>query len=129
MQTAGLLVTALLFGGMILYSFGFAAFLFSALPAALAGSTIRRAFPHFYWFVLVSAAIATVLVWPQDKVSAGLLGIIALTTIPTRQILMPAINRATDSGAKTRFKGLHSLSVFITVVHMVLAGIVLARFI
>jgi hypothetical protein len=33
MTSAALLVTALLFGGMTLHSFGFAAFLFSALPA------------------------------------------------------------------------------------------------
>ncbi len=47
MTTAALLVTALLFGGIILYSFGFAAFIFSALPADLAGRTLRRAFPTF----------------------------------------------------------------------------------
>ena len=47
-----LLTTALLFGGMVLYSFGFAAFLFTALPAETAGPTIRRAFPHFYLFVM-----------------------------------------------------------------------------
>ena len=33
MTTIALLTTALLFGGMVLYSFGFAAFLFTALPA------------------------------------------------------------------------------------------------
>ena len=33
MITYALLVTALLFGGMTLYSFAFAAFLFTALPA------------------------------------------------------------------------------------------------
>jgi len=47
MDTIALLVTALLFGGMTLYSFGLAAFVFSALPADTAGPLIRRAFPHF----------------------------------------------------------------------------------
>ncbi|MBC7497741.1 MAG: DUF4149 domain-containing protein, partial [Sphingomonadaceae bacterium] len=51
MLIAGLLATALLFGGTVLYSFGFAAFLFNALPAETAGPTLRRAFPHFYSFV------------------------------------------------------------------------------
>jgi hypothetical protein len=37
MTYLALLATALLFGGMVLYSFGFAAFLFSALPAEQAG--------------------------------------------------------------------------------------------
>lgn len=129
MLTAALLVTALLFGGMLLFSFGFAAFVFSALPADQAGSTIRRAFPHFYIFVLVTSVIAAALLWSKDDVSAILLAVIAITTIPTRQFLMPAINRATDSGAKALFDKLHKLSVFITISHMVMTGVVLARFV
>jgi len=128
MLTLALLVTALLFGGMVLYSFGFAAFLFTALPATMAGPTLRRAFPHFYPFVLVTAAAAAALVWPHDVVAAMLLGLIALTTLPNRQLLMPAINRATDTGAKSRFKWLHGLSVCITLAHIALAGVALARF-
>jgi|UniRef100_UPI004048B259 hypothetical protein len=129
MLTAALLVTALLFGGMLLFSFGFAAFVFSALPADQAGPTIRRAFPHFYIFVLVTSVIAAALLWSKDDVSAILLAVIAVTTIPTRQFLMPAINRATDSGAKALFDKLHKLSVFITISHMVMTGVVLARFV
>jgi hypothetical protein len=128
MLTLALLVTALLFGGMVLYSFGFAAFLFTALPATMAGPTLRRAFPHFYLFVLVTAAAAAALVWPHDVVAAMLLGLIAVTTLPNRQLLMPAINRATDTGAKSRFKWLHGLSVCITLAHIALAGVALARF-
>jgi hypothetical protein len=113
---------------MVLYSFGFAAFLFTALPANMAGPTLRRAFPHFYLFVLVTAAAAAALVWPHDVVAAMLLGLIAVTTLPNRQLLMPAINRATDTGAKSRFKWLHGLSVCITLAHIALAGVALARF-
>jgi len=123
-----LLATALLFGGMVLYSFGFAAFLFTALPAETAGPTIRRAFPHFYLFVIACATLAALLLWPRDSFGAGLMAVIALTTLPTRQVLMPAINRATDTGAKTRFKWLHGASVLITLAHIALAGWVLLRF-
>ena len=128
MLILALLTTALLFGGMVLYSFGFAAFLFSALPPDVVGPTIRRAFPLFYLFVLCVAAVAAALLWPFDRLAAGLLALIAATTLPTRQILMPAINRATDTGAKGRFKQLHRLSVVVTLVHILLAGYVLARF-
>jgi hypothetical protein len=127
MLTAALLMTALLFGGMVLFSFGFAAFLFTALPSDVAGPTIRRAFPHFYLFVMGTAAAAAALIWPFDPLSAGLLATIAITTLPNRQILMPAINRATDTGARARFKVLHGLSVVITLVHIVFAAVVLAR--
>ena len=46
MFEVSLLTTALLFGGMVLYAFGFAAFVFRALPAETAGPLIRRAFPN-----------------------------------------------------------------------------------
>ena len=128
MQTFALLVTALLFGGMVLYSFGFAAFLFSALPAETAGRTIRRAFPHFYLFVLICAAVAAAATWPVDAVGAALLALVAASTIPTRQALMPAINRATDAGETTRFKWLHGASVLITLAHIAMTGVALARF-
>jgi len=113
---------------MVLYSFGFATFILAAFPADLARTAIRRAFPHFYVFVLITATVAAVLLWSSDRTSATLLAIIAITTIPTRQFLMPAINRATDSGAKRLFDRLHKVSVFITISHMVMSGVVLARF-
>lgn len=128
MTTAALLATALLFGGMVLYAFGFAAFLFTALPAEVAGPTIRRAFPHFYTFVIATAILAALLVWPTDSLGALLLAAIAVSTLPTRQILMPAINTATDRGLKTRFQWLHGLSVAVTLAHIALAALVLARF-
>lgn len=121
------LTTALLFGGMVLYSFGFAAFLFTALPPDVAGRTIRRAFPMFYLFVLGCAAAAAAVLWAGHLPGAGLLALVAATVLPTRQLLMPAINRATDTGAKGRFKALHGLSVAITLAHIGLTGTVLAR--
>jgi hypothetical protein len=129
LANTAILVTALLFGGMVLYSFGFAAFIFSNLPAELAGPTIRKAFPHFYVFVMATSLIATLLLWPIDQTSAILMAIILATTLPTRQFLMPAINRATDSGHKQRFKWLHTVSVLITLAHMALAAVVLTRFV
>lgn len=128
LPTLALLTLALLFGGMVLYSFGYAAFLFTALPAESAGPTIRKAFPHFYLFVIAVSALAAALLWPIDPVAAGLMALVAATTVPTRQVLMPAINAATDSGAKGRFARLHGLSVAITLAHIAAAGYALARF-
>ena len=123
-----LLTTALLFGGMILYSFGFAAFVFNALPAETAGPLIRRAFPHFYLFVLgTSVTAAALAAIALNWTSVILLASIAATTIFARQVLMPAINAATDTGQKTRFKRLHGLSVLITLAHIVAAGFGIVR--
>ena len=128
METVALLASALLFGGMVLYAFGFAAFVFSALPADIAGPTIRRAFPHFYLFVLAVAGISALLLFSFDLVAAGLMALVAVSTVPTRQILMPAINAASDAKRKQRFRILHSLSVCVTLAHIVLVGVILARF-
>lgn len=122
-----LLATALLFGGMVLYSFGFAAFIFHALPADLAGPVIRRAFPFFYLFVLVTAAAAGLAALQRDGISAIILAVIAATTIFAREVLMPAVNRATDARNRQRFRLLHSASVLITLAHIAGAGWVLVR--
>ncbi len=125
--SVAVLITALLFGGMTLYSFGFAAFLFTALPTETAGLALRRAFPLFYLFVIVTAALASTFLWPHDPLAGALMALVAITTVPARQTLMPAINRATDSGQRWRFKWLHGLSVVITLVHIAAAGFVLVR--
>jgi hypothetical protein len=50
------------------------------------------------------------------------------TTLPTRQILMPAINVAADNEQKKRFKILHTASVVITLSHIIIAGLALCIF-
>ncbi|WP_293573004.1 DUF4149 domain-containing protein [Phaeobacter sp.] len=120
-----LLITAVLFGGMVLFSFGFAAFLFSALPADTARALIRKAFPHFYLFVIGSAAVAllgSVLADGENTLAASLMAIVVATTVYARQILMPAINAATDVGDKSRFNRLHGFSVSITLAHIGMAA-------
>lgn len=126
-ETLAVLCTALLFGGMALYAFGFAAFLFTALPAPTAGATLRRAFPWFYAFVIAVSAVAALLWWSFDAAAAGAMLAVALSTVAVRQGLMPAINRATDTGQRRRFQWLHGLSVLVTLVHIGVAGWLLAR--
>ena len=120
-----LLTSALLFGGMLLFAASFAAFLFKSLPPAEASALIRKAFPSFYIFVIVASGIAAVLAIPSSVISAIILGLIALSTIPTRQMLMPAINAASDAKQKKRFLVLHGLSVVITLVHIGITGFVI----
>jgi hypothetical protein len=126
-HSLAVLLTALLFGGMTLYSFGFAAILFTALPAPSAGATLRRAFPWFYLFVVVTAGLAAMLWWSNDAVAAAVMAAVAISTVPIRQLLMPAINRATDAGDRQRFKWLHGVSVLVTLSHIVASGWVLTR--
>ena len=84
-------------------------------------------FPWFYLFVLATSAFAAALAASGDPVSSGILAAIAVTTIFARQGLMPAINQATDCGAKRRFQVLHTASVLITIAHIIGAGFVILR--
>ncbi len=127
LQTASLLVVSLLFGGMFLFSAGFAAFLFRYLPPQDARMLIRKAFPPFYLFVIVSSGLAMALSWRSDSFSAAWMAFVMLTTVAARQLLMPAINRATDLGYRKRFLWLHGFSVLLTLGHIVLAAVVLVR--
>jgi hypothetical protein len=61
LQVASLLTVAMLFGGMFLFSGGFAAFLFRHLPPEGARMLIRKAFPPFYMFVIAASGLAMVL--------------------------------------------------------------------
>ena len=127
MSEITLLLTALMFGGTVLYAFGFAAFVFTALPAETAGPLIRRAFPHFYLFVLGTSAAAAAFSMSFDPMAGAILAAITATTVIARQVLMPAVNHATDTGNRTRFKYLHTLSVLITLAHIIAAAVVLIR--
>jgi Domain of unknown function (DUF4149) len=106
-KPVALITIALLFGGMSLFAFGFAASLFTALPPEAARKVIRQTFPHFYVWVFITSTIASLLVWQLD----------------TRQLLMPMINAASDSGNHRRFQWLHGLSVVITLAHIVASAI------
>jgi hypothetical protein len=127
LKISALLTTAFLFGGMLLFAGSFAAFLFKVMPIADARILIRKAFPFFYIYVIAASTAAAVLTAQQDMISSAVLAVIALTTIPTRQILMPAINKATDNDDRVRFMGLHGLSVVVTLAHIVASSVVLVR--
>jgi Domain of unknown function (DUF4149) len=127
LHAASLLVLALLFGGMLLFSAGFAPFLFRYLPAESARMLIRKAFPPFYVFVIVLSGVAMALSWRSDLLSAAWMAFMMLTAVAARQLLMPAINRATDLGNRKQFLWLHGFSVLLTLGHIVLAAMVLVR--
>ena len=131
MAALALLVVAALFGGMLLYSFGFAPFLFRTLKPETAGKLLRRAFPAYYLLTVAVAALGALLVWrAEDGLSAVLLALVALGSVAARQGLMPAINAARDAGGASagRFKALHGASVAINMVQLTLVAWVLVRF-
>lgn len=127
LEMASLLVVALLFGGMLLFSGGFAAFLFKYLSPADARMLIRKAFPPFYLFVILSSGLVVALSFLSDSFITALMSMVMLTTLAARQLLMPAINKATDLGQKKRFLWLHGFSVSLTLGHIVMSAVALVH--
>ena len=125
MEQISLLITAFLFGGMLLFSVGFGPLVLKNLEGSVARSFIRNTFPHFYIFVLGSSFLAGATVFTASPVASVALLAIFFTTLPARQILMPAINTASDEGDRKKFKALHALSVAITLAHIFISGAVL----
>ena len=125
MEQIALLTTSFLFGGMMLFAAGFGPIVLKNLEGNVARLFIRNTFPHFYLFVLVSSFLAAVTVFVFAPFASLALLVIFFSTLPARQILMPAINAAADKGDRKKFKLLHALSVAITLAHIVIAGSVL----
>ena len=125
MEFITLLLVAFLFGGMLLFSVGFGTLSFKFLEASVARAFIRKTFPYFYGYVLlVSALIGLFSLNISYLISALAFGIF-ITTIPTSRVLMPAINKASDKKQKRSFVLLHTLSVSITLLHIIVSAILL----
>jgi len=135
MQFVALLLVASLFGGMVLYSFGFAPLVFKALEPAAAGRMLRLAFPWYYLFVAIAAGLAATTLLRSQSHSAELMLGVAAAAIYARQVLMPQINAASDLDPKTntqaraRFARLHGFSVLINFLQLIGTGYVLHGFV
>ena len=133
-EFVSLLLISTLFGGMMLYSFGFAPLVFSTLPAEDAGRFIRAAFPWYYLFVITTAGLGGAVLLLSNYRSGMLALAISAAAIYARQILMPQINAVRDAqsqgdtAAKRRFGHLHGISVALNFVQMIGAAYVIYRF-
>ncbi|MGF1503299.1 MAG: DUF4149 domain-containing protein [Paracoccaceae bacterium] len=132
LDVLALFAAAILFGGMVTFSFLFAPLVFTQLPAETAGRFIRGVFPWYYLFVLGLAGIGAALLAAGDPVAALVMAAVAAGGVVARQGLMPAINRARDRqlagdpGAGRRFDRLHKGSVVLNLLQIVAAAWVLA---
>ena len=108
MEFISLLLVAFLFGGMLLFSLGFGTLAFKFLDVPIARQFIRNTFPFFYLYVFSVAIIASLTLVFKNFDAFLLIFFIAISTIPTGLILMPAINLASDNKHKRKFVLLHT---------------------
>jgi len=77
--------------------------------------------------VIVLSVFAMALSWRSDSFSAAWIAFVMLTAVAARQLLIPAINQATDLGNRKRFHWLHGSSVLLTLGHIVFAAVFLVQ--
>ena len=111
------LLASMLFGAMLFFSFLVAPITFIKLEAKPAGQLIRSIFPHYYLIIIFFSLIALVLLAFAHHSSAVLMLLITISSLFSRQTLIPKINNyrdaeiAGDTSAKLKFDRLHRLSV------------------
>lgn len=126
MELTTKLLSSFLFGGMTLFSFGFALVLLKQMELKDARKIIRATFPMYYKLVIFISLISAGVAYSVSVNAAIIFASIAVTTIYARQVLMHQINAATDSGNQKRFKQLHTVSVVIQLAQIVGVGYVVS---
>ncbi|MEM9043332.1 MAG: DUF4149 domain-containing protein [Pseudomonadota bacterium] len=133
-EIVSLYMIALLFGGMVFFSFVFSPLVFINLPAETAGPFIRKVFPWYFLAVAVLFVVATITLLTTSVFWSAVSGSMAALGIANRQTLMPWINRlrdaqlAGDKAAGRRFDLLHKTSVAINFIQMIAAAALLWQF-
>jgi Domain of unknown function (DUF4149) len=127
MNVAAHLATSLLFGGMIAYSFGLAPLAFSALPMKDASKLLRHAFPLYCLFVTATSAVAAIMLWPIDPLSAGLMAATTAIALFARQVLTPFTEFLQNRGEGRNSNRAHSLSMALQMVKLGSVATVLVR--
>lgn len=122
----------LLIGGMGLFSFIVAPTAFRMLPEEMAGRFVRGLFPHYYLFVIATAAFAMVALVGSEPYLSLLMALVVGGGVLCRQVLTPRINDlrdrmlAGDARAKAWFGRLHMGAVGVNIAQLGAAVFALA---
>ena len=114
---------AILLGGMIFFPSVVAPTVFKSLDQDSAGQFLRRLFPTYYIFIIVTSLIGGALLLSKPILAVALF-ITAASTLLVSQVLVPKINTwrdrelAGDEAAAALFNAGHRASVIINLVQL-----------
>lgn len=117
-ETLATFFVAILLGGMIFFPSVVAPTVFKSLDQDSAGQFLRRLFPAYYVFIIVTSLFGGGLLLSKPILATALF-IIAASTLLVRQVLVPRINAwrdrelAGDEAAAALFNAGHRTSVII----------------
>ena len=109
--------------GLILFqSSVIAPTVFRVLDLEEAGAFLRKVFPRFFTLIMACSLLMLVLVVLSDSSdkSRFMLPVANLVFSGVSYLVIPATNRAKDDGEEKKFKALHSLTVTLTLLMLIL---------
>ena len=109
-------------GSIIFFSAIIAPTVFKALDEKNAGIFLRAFFPKYYIFGIILGFIALILgIKAMSLILASMVIVMILLSIISR-LMIPVINAARDMGVEgeSRFKKLHTLSVFLNILTLII---------
>lgn len=115
-------------GGMVFFAAIVAPTVFQALPANEAGSFLRRLFPRYYLFLIITTGTSALGYAFLAPTAAIVCALVAVSTLWVRQALVPRINRLRDAQlegdamAGVAFDRAHRLSVIINTTQLLGLG-------
>ena len=109
-------------GSIIFFSAIIAPTVFKALDEKNAGIFLRAFFPKYYVFGIILGIIALILgIKAMSLILVSMIVAMILLSIISR-LMIPVINAARDMGVEgeSRFKKLHTLSVFLNILTLII---------
>ena len=121
-STFFILISGISAGVILFQSFVVASSIFKVLPEDNAGILLRNLFPKFFQFLaaLALAALAISLVYGLEFFPLVFMQLVNFIFFVVCYSLIPATNRARDEDNKKRFGILHTVSVLLTLLALII---------
>ena len=121
-STFFILISGISAGVILFQSFVVASSIFKVLPEDNAGILLRNLFPKFFQFlaVLALAALAIGLVYGLKFFPLVFMQLVNFIFFVVCYSLIPATNRARDENNKKKFGILHTVSVLLTLLALII---------
>ena len=96
--------------------------LFAVFEVENAGLFLRKVFPKFFLLIMFFSSLMLILVGIADNLgmSSFVLPFVNLIFSGVSYLVIPATNRSRDAGEENKFKALHSLTVVLTILILLL---------
>ena len=110
-----ILLSGLICGAIVFQTSIIAPSVFKTLDADNASPFLRAIFPKLFVMIAFLSAIGLTIAFMQDNLKLTLIFMISAWLMLLCYFIVPATNRARDSGNQKRFSQLHTLSVVSTI--------------